>query len=165
MDQLSNTERLNLKRMVDNSECENNTEQIRKLKHSVLIRDDIRKMDTFKKANEALKMSDPEQYLEKCKETCGFLFNHYTDLFNKVLKDELDFTIMTKLLIVLKMIEDEKLDQHEGSVMVGKILKELYIDSAMKRGENLDKEHAAEKEPPNEGLKLSWKQYKFLVSK
>jgi hypothetical protein len=165
MDLLSNTERLNLKKMVDNSECENNTEQIRKLKHSVLIRDDIRKMDTFKKANEALKTSDPEKYLELCKETCTFLFNNYTDLFNKVLKDELDFTIMTKLLIVLKMIEDEKVDQHEGSVMVGKILKELYIDSAMKRGENLDKEHATEKEAPNEGLKLSWKQYKFLVSK
>jgi hypothetical protein len=151
--------------MVDNSECENNTENIRKLKHSVLIRDDIRKMDTFKKANEALKASDPEKYLELCKETCTFLFNNYTDIFNKVLKDELDFTIMTKLLIVLKMIEDEKVDQHEGSVMVGKILKELYIDSAMKRGENLDKEHAKEKEAPNDGLQLSWKQYKFLVSK
>ena len=83
-------------------------------------------------------------------------------MFNKLLKDELDLTIMTKLLAVLKLIEDNKVDQHEGSVMVGKILKELYIDSAMKRADNLDKEHnATEKEPMVEGKNISWKQFKI----
>jgi hypothetical protein len=45
----TNDERLNLKRLIDQSDCDNNTEQIRKLKHSILIRDDIRKMEIFKK--------------------------------------------------------------------------------------------------------------------
>jgi hypothetical protein len=46
--------------------------------------------------------------------------------------------------------------------MVGKILKELYIDSAMKRADNLDKEHgAAEKQPMVEGKNISWKQFKM----
>ena len=62
-----------------------------------------------------------------------FLYNSYTNLFNRVIKDELDLEIMTKLLIVLKMIENGKINQHEGSVMVGKVLKELYVDSALKR--------------------------------
>ena len=42
----------------------------------------------------------------------------------------------------------EIVDQHEGSVMVGKLLKELFVDSALKRPENLDKEnqtHTVEK--------------------
>jgi len=57
---ISKDKRLNLKRLVDQSDCENNTEQIRKLKHSVLIRDDIRRMEKFKNDNVVLKHSDPE---------------------------------------------------------------------------------------------------------
>jgi hypothetical protein len=70
---------------------------------------------------------------------------------------------MTKLLIVLKLIEDGKVDQHEGSVMVGRYLKELYIDSAIKHGENLDKQYDSESKPEKiEGKKISWKEYKTM---
>jgi len=157
---ISPEERLNLKRLVDNSDCENNTENIRKLKHSGLINEDIKKMLKYKVNHDSLMRDDPETFLEGCKQECSFLFNHYTDIFNKILKDELDLTIMKKLVIVLKLIEDEKVDQHEGSVMVGKILKELYVDSALKRCDNLDKEHAAEKPVANDGKKISWKDFK-----
>ena len=40
---------------------------------------------------------------------------------------------------MLSEIEDGNLDQHEGSVKVGRLLKELYIDSAMRQGEKMDK--------------------------
>ena len=157
---ISAEDRLNLKRLVDNSECENNTENIRKLKHSGPINEDIKKMLKYKVNNDSLKQSDPEAFLEGCKIECSFLFNNYTDIFNKILKDELDMTIMKKLVIILKLIEDEKVDQHEGSVMVGKILKELYVDSALKRCDNLDKEHASSKPSTNDGKKISWKDFK-----
>jgi hypothetical protein len=48
--------------------------------------------------------------------------------------------------------------------MVGKVLKELYIDSAVKRGENLDKIYEAEKPQLIEGKEVSWKQYKKMNS-
>ena len=159
---ISAEDRLNLKRLVDNSECENNTENIRKLKHSLPINEDIKKMLKYKINNDSLKQSDPEAFLEGCKIECSFLFNNYTDIFNKILKDELDMTIMKKLVIILKLIEDEKVDQHEGSVMVGKILKELYVDSALKRCDNLDKEYASSKPVVNDGKKISWKDFKFV---
>ena len=92
----------------------------------------------------------------------SFLYNNYSDIFNGVVKDELDLTILTKLLTVLKLIEDNKIDQNEGSVMVGKILKEMYIDTALKRSDNLDKEHGEDKVEENDGKKLSWKEYKNL---
>jgi hypothetical protein len=92
------------------------------------------------------------------------LFDNYTDIFNKVVRDELDLVIMTKLLHVLKQIEDGEVDQHEGSVIFGKILKELYVDSAIKRGENLDKQYESEKEPQIEGKNISWKEYKKILS-
>jgi hypothetical protein len=44
--------------------------------------------------------------------------------------------------------------------MVGKVLKELYIDSAVKRGDNLDKQYEEEKPKFIEGQSISWKQYK-----
>lgn len=158
MANLNSNERIQLQRLINESECEDNTPQIRRLKHSTLIRDDIRKLDTL--MNHELQDKNSPAFRSKCIEECPFLFNSYTELFNKMLKKELDLTIMTKLLTVLKLIEDDKVDQHEGSVMVGKILKELYVDSATKRSENLDKEYADSTPAPESGKTISWKEYK-----
>jgi hypothetical protein len=159
---LSNDERLNLKRLIDQSDCENNTNNIRKLKHSLLIRDDIRKMEILKKSEESLRINDPEAFSEKLKNECSFLYTNYTDLFHKLLKDELDLDIMKKLLIVLKLIEDEKVDQHEGSCMVGKLLKELYVDSALRRSDNLDKEYGTKPVEKESGKNISWREFKVM---
>lgn len=161
---MDSSERLNLKKLIDEMECENNTENIRSLKHSVLIRDDVRKMEHLKQANVNLRESDSDKFREICATSCPFLFNNYTDIFNKVLKDELDLTIMTKLLTVLKLIEDGNVDQHEGSVMFGKILKELYLDSAVKRADSLDKEHEHMRVKPVDGKQISWKEFKIMNS-
>ena len=160
MSVLTNDERLNLKKMINESDCDDNTDNIRRLKHSVLMRDDIRKLDTLKNTHSDMKNNDNDQFSLICQNECQFLYTNYTDIFNKLVKDELDLTIMTKLLTVLKLIEDSNVDQHEGSVMVGKILKELYVDSATKRLDNLDKEH--DKEPMSEGKAISWKQFKQM---
>jgi hypothetical protein len=159
---MNGKESLDLKRLIDESQCENNTENIRKLKHSVLIRNDIRKMNELKKTNAALYNSNLEEFTAVSQQECAFLFNNYTDIFNKLLKDELDLRIMTKILMILKMIEDEQVDQHEGSVLVGKFLKELYIDSAIKRADNIDKEHEHERAQINNGKELSWKKFKQM---
>jgi len=160
---LNDKERLNLKNMIDESHCENNTDNIRKLKHSVLIRDDIRRIDTLKKHN---LLSSKDDLFLLCKEASPFLFENYADIFKKVFDDEIDLEIMTKLLMVLKMIEDGKVDQHEGSVVFGKVLKELYIDSAIKHADNLDKDRASTEPvvPVVEAKPISWKEYKMMNS-
>ena len=160
MSTLSDNERIHLKRLINESECEDNTPNIRRLKHSTKIRDDVRKIDTLQQANIELMLADPNAFEELCINECPFLYTNYTDIFNKLMKRELDFTIMTKLLVILKLIEDEKVDQHEGSVMCGKVLKELYIDSATKRMDKLDEIHNTDTPSPNTGKQLSWKQYK-----
>jgi hypothetical protein len=162
MDQITVEDRLNLKKMIGEMDCDDNTSQIRKVKHSVKLRDDIRTLDTLKNVEAELRANNPLQFEEMAKQLTPFLFNNYTDIFNKILNDELDLGIMTQLLTVLKLIEDEKVDQHEGSVLVGKILKKLYIDSAVKHGERMDKERESEKVVPNEGKSISWKAYKEI---
>jgi len=156
-------EKLDLKKLItQQGDYEDNTNGIRELKHSTKIRDDIRVLERLKTSKSSLRASDLEAFLEECKTAAWFLYSNYTDIFNKVCKDEIDLTIMTRMLTVLKLIEDGKVDQQEGSVMVGKILKELYIDSAMKRGDKLDQEYATEKAEPVEGKKISWKEYKQM---
>jgi len=160
MSTLSADERLNLQKMVTEMDSEDNTEHIRKVKHSIVLRDEIRKLDTFKKGNTELQIRDPEQYIEQCKGVTPFLHNNYTDIFNRIVKDELDLELMTKLLIVLKLIEDGKVDQNEGSVMVGKVLKELYVDSALKTGEHLDEKHAGDTVSTKVTKPITYKEYK-----
>ena len=162
MSTLSPDERLNLQKMVNEMDSEDNTDHIRSVKHSIKLRDEIRKLDTFKQANISLQLNDPAKYITMCQIETPFLHNNYTDIFNRLVKDELDLEIMTKLLIVLKLIEDGKVDQNEGSVMVGKVLKELYVDSALKQAEHLDeKNEDTNISTPNTDIKsISWKEYK-----
>ena len=159
---MNGQESINLKKLIGNfkDEYKDNTDNIRKLKHSELIRDDIRKLELLKMKNPELINTAPYKFEELAQSEAFFLFSNYTDIFNKILKNELDLDIMTQILYVLKMIEEDQVDQNEGSVLVGKLLKELYVDSALKRSEKLDKEYVSEKPELNGGNDISWKSWK-----
>ena len=159
---MNTQERLDLKKLVDNSDAEDNTATIRRIKHSANFLEDIRVMEQLKRSHAELRSSSPDEFAELCREKCSFMFNYYTDIFNKQLKDELNLGIMIRLIQVLKLIEDGKVDQHEGSVIVGKFLKELYVDSALRRADNLDKEHAKDtlETPVVEPKSISWKEWR-----
>jgi hypothetical protein len=70
--------------------------------------------------------------------------------------------IMFNTLDVLKQIENGEIDQNEGSVLVGKLLKELYVDSALKRSAKLDAINDSENkiEEKKEGKQISWSKWK-----
>ena len=71
--------------------------------------------------------------------------------------------ILNQFLDVLRKIEDGELDQHEGSFLVGTLLKTLYVDSAIRKGEKLDEQNNEEKEPPKKPeVSISWKQFKNM---
>ena len=162
---MNSQERINLKKLVDESDCVDNTENIRRVKHSTSILNYIRTMEQLKRQHKELLETQPEEFAELCRGKCSFMFNNYTDIFNKQLKDELNLGIMIRLIQVLQMIEEGKVDQHEGSVIVGKYLKELYVDSALRRADNLDKQYAEnteDTEPQAEPKKISWKEYKNI---
>jgi hypothetical protein len=156
-------ERLNLKKLLNSNDYVDNTEQIRELKHSDKIRNDIAQMQNLRRKHARVKRNEPERFLELCKTQCSFMYNNYTDIFHKVYKDEIDMTIMSNLLNILKLIEDGKVDQHEGSVMVGKVLKKLYVDSALKRCDNINSEIGPTEEHVfAESKPISWKQFKDM---
>jgi hypothetical protein len=150
--------RLNLQRMMKENDVSETTDQIRELKHSKLIRQDVKHMKELKK--KYTRLSD-EQFKQIATTQCNFIFNNYTNIFNRLVADELDYNIMNQFLNVLEEIETGKLDQHEGSYQIGMILKKLYIDSALKREEHLndDGKKVSYKKPVH---KIGWEQFKLL---
>jgi len=154
---MNDLERLNLQKMLKANDAENNTHLIRELKHSTKILEGVDELLKIKRENPRLAKSNPEKFDELCVSKCQFLFNNYTDLFNKVKKDEVDLQILIRLINVLHAIEEGHVDQHEGSFEVGKLLKQIYIDSALRKAGKLD-EDGNEQETPVE--QISWAEFK-----
>ena len=156
---MDNKQKLQLQNMIKANNVEDQTELIRNLKHSLILRNEINNMILIKSKYNG----NDEQIYNECINECNFLFTYYTDIFNKVRKGEIDIGILNKFLDVLKKIEDSELDQHEGSFAIGTLLKELYIDSALKKAEKLDELSEKAPEPKKPEIKISWKQYKKMV--
>ena len=155
-------ERLNLKKMMNEADYKDNTHNIRRLKHSKMIKENLKRIEELKKEHESMRVTHPEGFFSIVQQECRFLYDNYTDIFNRLMQDEFDPVIFTRFLIVLKMIEDGQLDQQEGSAMIGKYLKELYLDSAIRKADALDRERSGEKEPLKDGIDISWKKYKEM---
>lgn len=155
---MDDKQRLQLQSMIKANNVEDQTDFIRNLKHSQIIRNEVNNMIMIK----AKFKGDNDKIHEECVNECNFLFTYYTDIYNKVRKDEIDIGILNKFLDVLKRIEDGDLDQHEGSFLVGSILKELYVDSALKKADKLNENEEKKPEPIKPQQNVSWKIYKSL---
>ena len=152
-------QRLQLQNMIKANNVEDQTDLIRNLKHSQVLRNEINNMIMIK----AKYRGDDEKIAQECMNESNFLFTYYTEIFNKVKKDEIDINMLYKFLDILKKIEDGQLDQHEGSFQVGTILKEIYVDSALKKAEKLDAANETEKvETKKANVNISWKQFKKM---
>jgi hypothetical protein len=164
---MNSNEKLQLQKMISENNVEDQTELIRSLKHSSILRDEVNKLMVIKQkyASASSDSTNAEQdiNLDGMVE-CNFLFTYYTDIYNKVRKDEIDHVLLFQLLDILQKIEDNVLDQHEASYEVGTILKKIYIDSALKKAEKLDAKYASEKpeEPIKEVVNIDWKTYKAI---
>ena len=155
---MDDKQRLQLQNMIKANNVEDQTELIRDLKHSQVLRNEVNNMILLK----AKYRGDDEKIYSECVNECNFLFTYYTDIFNKIRKNEIDINILNKFLDVLRKIEDGELDQHEGSFMVGSLLKELYVDSALKKSEKLDEQSEKAPEPKRAEVKVSWSQFKKM---
>lgn len=158
---MNNLDKLQLNKMIDVNNVEDCTSEIREKKHSDLIRNDVSCLLNLKSKYSRLSQSNPSQFDAMCVSQCSFIFNNYTDIFNKLKKDELNLNILHNLLDILKQIEKSELDQHEGAFEVGKLLKAMYIDSALTKAERIDKKTGEKKSvsKPKE-KKITWMQFK-----
>ena len=160
-------QRLQLQNMIDTNKGEDNTEMIRTLKQSANIKKDVDTMIELKKEYPTMYETDKSGFEELCMSKCSFLFFNYTDIYNKILKDEINTDTLYSFIGVLKQIEDGELNEHDGSIKVGEILKTLYIDSAMRKSKKLDEENKNQEGKGEDNEKeervtktISWAEYK-----
>ena len=160
---MDKNERIQLDKMLRANNTEDCTNEIREKKLSKLLKNDVKKMIELKEKYKRLKYSNKNQYETMLKSQCSFIYEKYTDIFNRINKDEIDFDILWRFLDVLEKIETGELDQHEGSYAVGSLLKQIYIDSSIKKGEKIDKKYTKKKKTKVDKTKnISWNEYKNL---
>jgi hypothetical protein len=149
--------RLQLQNMIKANNVEDQTGLIRDLKHSHILRENINNLVLLK----AKYPDDPDTLNLEAMSECNFLFTYYTDIYNKVRKDEIDLKILFSFLDVLRQIEDGELDQHEGSFKVGTLLKEIYVDSALRKAAKLNEnQEQSESEYKKPQVDISWHDFK-----
>lgn len=152
---------LNLKKLINDTEVEQTTEQIRAIKHSKKIKVSIDVICALKKQYSRL---SKEQFKNIAIKQASFLYNNYTNIFNRLVNDELEVAILYEFVKVLAKIENGLIDQHQGSYEIGLLLKKLYIDSAMKQDKKREKSDKRKemKNKPKATKNISWAQYKEL---
>ena len=151
--------RLQLNKMLSENDVLDQTPLIRQLKHSHILREDINTLIMLK----AKFMDDMESLHLEAMVECNFLFTYYTEIYNKVKKDEIDLSMLFEFIDILQKVEDGNLDQHEASFEVGTLLKKIYVDSALRKAEKLNAK-TGNMEPEYKGpqVQISWKQFKQM---
>ena len=91
---MDNFDKINLEKMIKTNNVEDCTQEIRAKQHSDLIRQDVMILIKLKKDYFRLAKSNPNEFDRLCTSRCQFIFNKYTDIFNKVKKDEIDLNIL-----------------------------------------------------------------------
>ena len=154
---MDDTARLKLQEMIKANNVSDQTETIRSLKHSSTLRDNVKTMILLKNKHK----NNLIELNEEASRECYFLYANYTDIYNKIKKDEIDLVILFQFLDVLEKIECGELDQHEGSFEVGTLLKKIYVDSALRKADKLN--DARPEIEKNAGSSITWKQFKMNV--
>jgi hypothetical protein len=117
---------LKLNDMIQEGDCIDNTSTIRELKHSSLITTNLNNLLRIKKKCKEMNM-DLKELDNECLKECRFLFDNYTSIYNKLLRDKIDLKVFYKFLYYLKKIEDGELTFYQASFEIGTLLKNMYI--------------------------------------
>jgi predicted transcriptional regulator len=148
-------QRLQIQDMMESNKLEDMTDKIRMLKHSKILKEEVNKMIEIKTKF----LGDDLKITEECISEASFIFTYYTDIFNKIKKDEIDLTLLNLFLNILEKIEEGELDQEKASLYVSSVLQKLYKDSADKKSQKLD-EMYPQKEVKKDVKNTSWREYK-----
>lgn len=174
MSLLDSNEKAAVDKMLLENPVEDFTKDIRERSHSKLITEDRDKLIALKHKYSRLASSNKKQFVSICENQCKFLYDNYNSIFNSLLNDKLDMVIFDKFIEILENIENGLLSQHEGSYLIGKYLKNIYVDKKIKTGTHDNKTNKSKKtskanaddksnnDNTNQESNISYKQFKKL---
>ena len=158
---MNDNEKYQLKQMIEQNNVSDNTNTLRELKHSSVIKTNVERLIELKKIHADLLHTNKQKFEEIALQECGFLFFNYMQLYNSILKENLNMTILNQLLTILSKIENGDCDQHQASYEVGKLLKAIYIDSTLNQ---IKKNDELEKVEYKEPKTIKWSDYKNNIA-
>jgi hypothetical protein len=110
-------------------------------------------MSELRQKYEVLKESDPEKYITIFRNECNYLYTKFPGIFEKVVSQNMNLEIFEQIVLILKMIEDDKIDQAEGSGLVGKLSQDLFFRPVLET-------NMAPSQGEAPAVEMSWKYYK-----
>ena len=148
---MNTNERLKLHELIKEGNVQDNTNNIRKMQHSGQLKKDVMTIKMILSRAECLEYD----HLDKaCSSHCAFIIENYKNIYQRMLKGQIDFSILDKFLDCLESIENGEKDQHEASYEIGLLLKSMYIDPKIYD------------EPERRGcIDIDWNEYKNKILK
>ena len=144
-----------LSKMLKDSDFKDNSNDIKRNKHSIKIQQDINTYLSLKKTYSRLQQTNSNLFKQKIINQCNFLYTNYNNIFDKLINNQLDINILNKFIYFLKQIEDGKMDQNTASYEIGKLLKSHYIDKEISNNNDIN----------NDINNITWKQFKEHIKK
>lgn len=154
---MNDEQKEHLNKMIQANNTKDNTNMIKELCHSPKIRRDVSTIQNIKRKTHSKDFNVLDK--EARSQNCVFLFTHYPNIYNKLLKDEIQIKVLYSFLDELESIEKGNQTQHEASYRIGMLLKEMYIDKKI----DLEKENKRKNMKPTK--KISYEEYKNMQSK
>ena len=145
-----------LNRLIKENDVQDNTEKIKTMKHSSKIRSDVAVIQNIKRK---LRTRDFKALDKEAIHECSFLYTNYPNIYNKLLKDEIDIKVLYTFLDELAKIENGDQNQHEASYNIGMLLKSMYVDKKIGI-ESQEKSIDDSKKKTKPAHKLSYSEYK-----
>ena len=153
---MDNNQKRQLDKLIQENNVQDNTTQIRKERKSSQIRESVKYIEGVKRKLHNTR--DFRQLDKECMKGGSYLFMNFPNIYNKLLKYQIDVNILNKFLDELERIETGKQNQHEASFRIGNLLKEMYIDTKLETPQE-NKDVEKETKPPK---KLSYADFKKM---
>tara|TARA_B110000285_G_C15032889_1_gene567694 strand:- start:12 stop:494 length:483 start_codon:yes stop_codon:yes gene_type:complete len=155
---MNNKQKKQLKQIIKENDVKDNTRMLRKNRKSSKLKNEVDIIQGLKIQYNVDELIFKEQEYN-LKEKCPTLYKEYSNIYTKLLRNEIDVNILYTFLDELEKIEKGTVNQHEASYNIGVLLKSLYVDKELKILEENNTKTDISGEKMKNGKKLTYDEY------
>lgn len=127
---MNSEQKKQLKKMIKQNDVKDNTRLLRTNKKSSKIRKEVDLIQELKIQHNLDELTQVESKYD-LQNKCQTLHKEYSNIYSKLIKNQIDVNVLHAFLDELEKIEKGQLNQHEASYNIGVLLKSLYVDKEL----------------------------------
>ena len=93
---MNDNEKYQLQQMIEQNKVIDNTNVLRELKHSSTIKKNVERLIELKNLHSELLNTNKSKFEEIALQDCGFLFFNYMQLYNSIIKENMNSKLKSK---------------------------------------------------------------------